>query len=106
LKRSPLLIVDGGISILLWCPGFKLPGGSGAEKIMVDAYISPRELKEGGKDLTKHVTLLVQAFGADIALPHLCRFEARCAVERVKPPSAPGMDHALLLTSTMVIYPP
>jgi hypothetical protein len=54
----------------------------------------------------KHVALLVQAFGADIALPHLCQFEARWAVERVKPPSAPGMDHALLLTSTMVIYPP
>ena len=35
----------------------------------------------------------MQAFGADIALPYLRRFEARCAVERVKPPSAPGMDH-------------
>jgi hypothetical protein len=70
----------------------------------VNAYISPHELKEGRKDLTKHIALMVQSFGADIALPHVHCFEACCAVEGVRPPSPPGMIYALLLTSTMIIY--
>jgi hypothetical protein len=57
----------------------------------IDTYISLHELKKGGKDLMKHIALLVQSFGTDIALPHLCRFEARCAVEGVRPPPAPGI---------------
>lgn len=62
-----------------------------AENITVDMYVSPRELKEGGKEMSKHMALLSQAFGADIALPHLRRFQTRCGLEGVKPPSAPSM---------------
>jgi hypothetical protein len=83
--------LDGGISLLLRCPGFKPAPGLAVEDITVDTYISPHELEAGGKDMTKHIALLVQSFGAKVVLPHLHRFAARCAVERVKPPSAPGM---------------
>ena len=70
---------------------------------MANAYISPCELKEGGKGLTKHIALMVQSFGAEITLPHVCCFEVRCAVKGVRPPSAPGMVYTLLLTLTMII---
>ena len=85
--------MDGGISLLLRCPGFKPADGFAAEDITVDTYISPHELKVGGKDMMKHIALLVlvQSFGADIVLPYLHHFAACCAVEGVKPPPAPGV---------------
>ena len=105
-KISTLDRIDGGISVLLRCPGFKPSEGSGAEHMTIDTYISPHELKAGGKDLTKHIALLVQSFGADIALPHLHRFEARCAVEGVRPPSVPGIVfiQARQLTTIIIIH--
>jgi hypothetical protein len=62
-----------------------------AEKITVDTYVSPRELKEGRKEMSKQVALLIQAFGAELAIAHLDRFQACCVLEGVQPPSAPGM---------------
>ena len=62
-----------------------------AEKITVDTYVSPRELKEGGKEMSKQVVLLIQVFGAELAIAHLDRFQARCVLEGIQPPSAPGM---------------
>ena len=57
----------------------------------MDTYVSPRELKEGGKEMSKQIALLIQAFGEELAIPHLTHFQARCVLESVQPPSAPGM---------------
>jgi hypothetical protein len=58
---------------------------------MVDTYISPRELKEGGKEMSKQVVLILQAFGAELAMPHLRQFHAHCTVEGLNTAAAPSM---------------
>lgn len=73
---------------MLRCPGQQPV--SVVEDLTVDAYISPRELKEGGKELNKHLALMVQTFGTEVALPHLRRFARRCFVEEIEPPTAPS----------------
>lgn len=82
--------IDGGISVILRCPGH--PAGISLENLTVDVYITPRELIEGGKPISERVALLVQEFGANLALPHLQRFQTRCSNEGVKPLPAPGMS--------------
>lgn len=79
------------------------------ENLTVDVYISPRELTEGGKQVSERVALLVQEFGANLALPHLRRFQARCSMEGVKPLPAPGMSkpvtYRITINSKSVIAP-
>ena len=58
----------------------------------MDTYVSPQELKEGGKEMSKQIALLIQAFGAELAVPHMNWFQACCVLEGVQPPSAPGMS--------------
>jgi hypothetical protein len=83
--------IDGGLTVLLRCPGYSVQGDLAAEKITVDTYVSPRELKEGGKEMGKQVALMLQAFGAELAVPHLRRFYARCTVEGLNAAAAPSM---------------
>jgi hypothetical protein len=90
-KLTTLDHIDGGISILLRCPGFKPPPKFAAEDITVDTYISPGELAEGSKEFSEHVAQLIQSFGGEIVLPYLRRFETRCLVEGVKAAGLPGM---------------
>ena len=71
---------------MLRCPGHQPV--STVEDITIDTYISPREMKEGGKELSKHLAFMVQTFGAEVVLPHLRRFARRCLVEQVEPPPA------------------
>ncbi|KAG6906278.1 hypothetical protein DXG01_014839 [Tephrocybe rancida] len=89
--------MDGGISLVLRCPGFDPGSKSGAECITVDVHVSPRELEHdtGGKELTKALALMVQAFGSDVALPYLQRYVRRCAEEGIVPRKAPAAGRAL-----------
>jgi hypothetical protein len=88
MKATVLDRADGGITLVLRCPGHQPT--SAVEDLTVDIFISPREVKEGGKELSKHLALLIQAFGADVALPYLHRFAKRCLIEKVELPSAPS----------------
>lgn len=85
--------MDGGISIIMRCPGYRPSTVLSLENITVDVYVSPRELKlaEGGERTSERVARLVQDFGAHIALPHLHRFQARCLAERVTALPARGV---------------
>jgi hypothetical protein len=83
--------IDGGLTVLLRCPGFKIEGARKAEKITVDTYVSPCKLKEGRKEMSKQVALLIQVFGAELAVDHLDHFQAHCVLEGIQLPSAPGM---------------
>lgn len=86
-------LTDGGISLLLRCPGY-LPLADttiSLEDLTIDVYVSPRELSEGGRNMSEHVALIVQEFGAHLALPHLSRFQNRCIKENVKALPAPGV---------------
>ena len=71
---------------MLHCPGNQPV--STVEDITIDTYISLHEMEEGGKELSKHLALMVQTFGAEVALPYLHRFARHCLVEQVEPPSA------------------
>jgi hypothetical protein len=69
----------------------------------VDLYISPRELEEGGFEMRSTISNFIQAFGRDIAFPHLQRFATRCHAEGVrppKPPSKPAFPNFGVLTRT------
>ncbi|KAG6919654.1 hypothetical protein DXG01_003518 [Tephrocybe rancida] len=61
----------------------------GPEDLTINAVVSPHERREGGKEFEKAVAILIQTFGCDIALPYLKRFQQRCIVKDVVPPSAP-----------------
>lgn len=90
-KVSALDAIDGGISLVMRCPGYRPSTVMTLENITVDVYVSPRELVEGGKPMSERVAILVQEFGAHLALPHLHTFQARCIAERVKALPAPGI---------------
>ena len=55
-------------------------------------------MKEGGKELSKQLAFMVQTFGAEVVLPHLCRFARRCLVEQVEPPLL-RVSHLTVLTA-------
>ena len=63
MKAVTLDRADGGITLVLHCPGHR---ATSVENLTIDTYISPRELKEGVKELSKHIALIVQTFGTDI----------------------------------------
>ena len=58
--------MDGGITLVLHCPGQQPV--SVVEDLTVNTYISLCELMEGGKELNKHLALMVQTFGTEVAL--------------------------------------
>jgi hypothetical protein len=82
--------IDGGISLLLRCPGSASNKKLRPEDITVDVYFTPRELAEGGDQLKSDLSIMVQGFGQDFVLPHLLRYEQRCRVEKVKPRGPAG----------------
>ncbi|KAG6914523.1 hypothetical protein DXG01_016788 [Tephrocybe rancida] len=99
---SALDRLDGGFSVLLRCPGSQVSADMGTEGVAVDLVVQPRELlaPEGGKELTKALALLVQAFGKDVALPYLTRFNQRCRVEGVTAPPVPDAGRPLKLSGS------
>lgn len=84
--------VDGGISLLLHCPGYQPKAAITPENLTVDVYVSPRELREGGPKFSELVALIVQDFGTNLAVPHLRRFQRRCSLEGVKALAQPGLS--------------
>lgn len=77
--------IDGGITLMLRCPGLNSNITMALENTTVDVYVSPRELVEGRQKFSERVAILVQEFGANLALPHLLQFQTRCLSDRVKP---------------------
>lgn len=53
--------------------------------------------------MSKHIALMVQSFGAELAVPHLRRFNARCVVEGLNPAAAISTLFAILLTTLVMI---
>lgn len=84
-------IADGGISLVLHCPGYHPKAAISPENITVEVYVSPRELAEGGEKFSELVALLVQDFGTNLAVPHLHRFQDRCVTDGVKRLAPPGI---------------
>ena len=79
--------LDGGISVLVRCPGFDAPSNIVTDRIPVDVYVTPRELLRNER-VSGDTAMLVQAFCQDFAIPHLNRFVQRCKVESISPPKA------------------
>jgi hypothetical protein len=94
--------IDGGITLLLRCPGYLAPEEC-VENVTVDAYISPGELRDGGQMMHERVALLIQSFGEDLVVPHLKRFSVRCQTENLVPPPKPGTP---LLLSVFLSFKP
>jgi hypothetical protein len=81
--------IDGGISLLLRTPGYCVSSNVHVEDVTIDTYISPHEIHFNGPRTQEKVALLVQQFGMDIALPHLCCFTGQCqdkGITEVKKP--------------------
>lgn len=62
---------DGGISLLIHCPGSKATAALLPEHISLDLYIAPRELRKTPECLGGDVSVLAQAFVEEFAIPHL-----------------------------------
>lgn len=75
--------LDGGISLLVRCAGSEAVT---PEQVPLDLYITPHELQGMPQRIGGDMSVLVQAFAEEFAIPHLQRFATRCAIEKVKPP--------------------
>jgi hypothetical protein len=82
--------IDGGITLMIRCPGYRINEDFSAQDITLDLYMPPRELNEGGAVFRESVARLAQSFGTEIVLPHLHRYTNRCAIEQIVVPQAPG----------------
>jgi hypothetical protein len=78
--------LDGGISLLIHCPGSAATAALSPEHMSVDLYITPRELRDCPEVIGGDISCLVQAFAENYAIPHLRRFTERCHFEGVVPP--------------------
>ncbi|KAG1793274.1 uncharacterized protein HD556DRAFT_1443705 [Suillus plorans] len=78
--------LDGGFSLLIHCPGSHITGTITPERIAVDLYVTPRELHEASEQIGGDVSVLVQAFCQEFAVPHIKRFMERCCKEEITPP--------------------
>ncbi|KAF8424252.1 hypothetical protein L210DRAFT_3653569 [Boletus edulis BED1] len=91
--------LDGGISVLLRCPGFQSHIPLMADQIMVDAYVILRELI-WNKHVSGDMAMLVQAFCEEFAIPHMQCFTERCTVESVVAPRPHGLAQSIDLDAS------
>ncbi|KAF8444591.1 hypothetical protein L210DRAFT_878654 [Boletus edulis BED1] len=77
--------LDGGISVLIRCPGFETKSNIAPEDVVMDLYVTPRELRLNER-VGGDTAILVQAFCQEFAIPHLQRFAQRCKMESILPP--------------------
>lgn len=93
--------LDGGISLIIRCPGSKGTLTLSPEHLSLDLYITPRELHASPDRIGGDISVLVQAFAEEFAIPHLQRFTERCRIEGIVPPfhckSAPSFSCTLKL---------
>jgi hypothetical protein len=87
-KLTVLDRIDGGISLLLHCPGHLVTADTNVEDIPIEMYATGRETKTLG--MQERLVHLIQAFGDQIALPHLHRFTGRYETEQSPGITPPG----------------
>lgn len=66
--------LDGGISLLIHCPGFDTNTMLSPEEVAMDLYITPQELQESSACIGGDIAVLVQAFCEQFAVPHMEHF--------------------------------
>jgi len=71
--------LDGGITVMLHCPGYPVDPRFTIEDLSVDVYATSRELSVPG--LSEQLAILVQLFGELVAEAHLKRFMHRLRAE-------------------------
>ncbi|KIM50957.1 hypothetical protein SCLCIDRAFT_33861 [Scleroderma citrinum Foug A] len=77
--------LDGGISLLIRCPGSEPLSNLAAEKITLDICVTPHKLV-CNKHVSGDTAMLVQAFSQEFALPHLQHFAEQCKIESIEAP--------------------
>ncbi|KAG2065462.1 hypothetical protein BDR04DRAFT_1032701 [Suillus decipiens] len=77
--------LNGGISLLIHCPASEATTALSPEHIFLDLYIMPCKLHETLECLGGDVSVLVQAFGEEFAIPHLQHFMQHCHIEGIVP---------------------
>ena len=77
--------LDGGISLLIRCPGSEPLSNLAAEKITLDICVTPHKLVHNER-VSGNTAMLIQAFSQEFALPHLQHFAERCKIESIKAP--------------------
>ncbi|KAF8128111.1 hypothetical protein EV363DRAFT_1400614 [Boletus edulis] len=97
--------LDGGISVLLRCPGFQSHIPLTANQITVNAYVIPRKLI-WNKHVSGDMAMLVQAFCEEFAIPHMQRFTEHCTVELVVAPRPCAIHASASVASSANTVPP
>ncbi|KAF8329664.1 hypothetical protein F5887DRAFT_923671 [Amanita rubescens] len=67
--------IDGGVSVLLHCPGYPVQQDFAVENVSVDMYITPHALE--ADNIQERLAYMVQGFGHHIAVPYLHQFTAK-----------------------------
>ncbi|KAG1816410.1 uncharacterized protein BJ212DRAFT_1480862 [Suillus subaureus] len=78
--------LDGGISLLIHCPGSQVTDSLTAEHIAVNVYVTPHELHKFPEQVGGDISLFVQGFCEQMAKHHLQCFTERCHIEDIQPP--------------------
>ncbi|KAI6033824.1 hypothetical protein BKA83DRAFT_4121179 [Pisolithus microcarpus] len=79
--------LDSGITVMLHCARVKSTSMQMADEVTIDLYVTPRELHESPEHIGSDITVLVQAFCQEFALPHFQRFNKHCNLEIITPPT-------------------
>src|SRR6266550_3436389 len=98
-KLTMLDRIDGGVTLLLHCPGHLVTADTNIEDIPIELYATGQEVKT--LDMQKQLVSLIQSFGDRIALPHIHRFTDRYEIE-----GKPGIIQPGNLTSFLCAYDP
>ncbi|KAG1786178.1 hypothetical protein EV424DRAFT_1551492 [Suillus variegatus] len=84
--RESLHHLNGRISLVICCPGSQATPTLSPEHLSLDLYITPHELCKSPDRIGGDISVFVQAFGEEFAIPHLQHFTECCCIEGVVPP--------------------
>ena len=86
--------VDGGLTMLLRAPGYRIDETTHVEDLVMDMYFTPCIVAEGNDQLKSDLAIFAQTFGQGLLMPHLHRLKACAKVEGIIPHES--LPHMLL----------
>ncbi|KAG1727457.1 uncharacterized protein EDB91DRAFT_1086401 [Suillus paluster] len=92
--------LDGGILIVIHCPGFKANTTPSPEEVALNLYVTPCELQESPTQIGGDVATLVQAFCEEFVVPHMEHFMKHCQIKGIEAPhhsSCHTFQHLVIL---------
>ncbi|KAK2460042.1 hypothetical protein APHAL10511_007965 [Amanita phalloides] len=97
--------IDGGVSLLIWSPGFTIPPDFSLNGIALDTYITTRAIVEAEDIVQAVLASFIQVFGKGVVLPHLHHFTKKGKTERINVPFELGHVTRLCVVQPYIRFP-